>query len=75
MHLRRYHIALDCFNRLVGTGRRQSSVWVQKGIALYYLGDYKSAIASYDEALKLKPEDEKVLELRKRAWQKMQVDK
>ncbi len=75
MHLRRYHIALDCFNRLIGTGRRQSSVWVQKGIALYYLGDYKSAIESYDEALKVKPEDEKVLELRKRAGQKMQRDK
>jgi DEAD/DEAH box helicase domain-containing protein len=71
IYLRRYQIALDCFNRLIATGRRQSSVWVQKGISLYYLGDYKNAIAAYDEGLKLKPGDDKILDLRKKAEQKM----
>jgi len=71
IYLRRYQIALDCFNRLIATGRRQSSVWVQKGISLYYLGDYKNAIAAYDEGLKLKSGDPRILDLKKRAEQKM----
>lgn len=67
MHLHRYQMALECFNRLIGLGHRQASVWVQKGIALYYLGDYINSIKAYDEALKLKPDDAKISELRKKA--------
>ena len=67
MHLHRYQMALECFNRLIGLGHRQASVWVQKGIALYYLGDYVNSIKAYDEALKLKPDDAKISELRKKA--------
>ncbi|MDK2834416.1 MAG: box helicase protein [Methanolobus sp.] len=71
VHLRKYQVALECFNRLIATGRRQSSVWVQKGIALYYLGDYRNAITAYDEALKIKPGDAKVMEYRELAQKKM----
>jgi DEAD/DEAH box helicase domain-containing protein len=71
IHLRKYQVALECFNRLIATGRRQSSVWVQKGIALYYLGDYRNAITAYDEALKIKPGDAKVMEYRELAQKKM----
>ncbi|MDW7732900.1 MAG: DEAD/DEAH box helicase [Methanolobus sp.] len=67
MHLRRYQMALDCFNRLIAMGHRQVPVWVQKGIALYYLGDCRSAILAYDEALKLRPGDAKAMGLRKKA--------
>lgn len=71
VHLRKYQVALECFNRLIATGRRQSSVWVQKGIALYYLGDYRNAVTAYDEALKIKPGDAKVMEYRELARKKM----
>jgi DEAD/DEAH box helicase domain-containing protein len=44
---------------------------VQKGIALYYLGDYRNAIAAYDEALKINPEDKKVIRYREMAHGKV----
>jgi DEAD/DEAH box helicase domain-containing protein len=67
LNLGQNQAALTCFNRLLNLGANQSVVWKNKGTALYRLGDIKGAVGAYDEALRLKPDDQKVHELKERA--------
>jgi DEAD/DEAH box helicase domain-containing protein len=67
LHVNQNQMALSSFNILIKMGYRQSIVWKNKGIALSRLGDQTAAVASFDEALKLKPDDIKVQEMRERS--------
>jgi DEAD/DEAH box helicase domain-containing protein len=67
LNLDQNQAALTCFNRLINMGVDQSVVWKNKGTALYRLGDPRGAIEAYDEALRIKPDDKKVQELKERA--------
>jgi DEAD/DEAH box helicase domain-containing protein len=67
LNLDQNQAALTCFNRLINMGVDQSVVWKNKGTALYRLGDPRGAIKAYDEALRIKPDDKKVQELKERA--------
>lgn len=67
LNLGQNQVALTCFNRLLNLGAAQSIVWKNKGTALYRLGDIRGAIDAYDEALRIKPDDKKVQELKERA--------
>jgi DEAD/DEAH box helicase domain-containing protein len=64
-------MALSCFNKLIGMGYAKSVVWKHKGIALHRLGDYIGAVEMFDEALKEKPDDSKVKELKEKTISKM----
>jgi Distinct helicase family with a unique C-terminal domain including a metal-binding cysteine cluster len=71
LHLGQNQMALSCFNKLIGMGYAKSVVWKHKGIALHRLGDYVGAIEMFDEALKEKPDDPKIKELKEKTISKM----
>lgn len=57
-----YRKALENFNKMIDLGYSDWEVWTYKGIALDYLQRYNEAIEAYEEALKTKQHDPKILE-------------
>ncbi|TQD23416.1 DEAD/DEAH box helicase [Methanolobus vulcani] len=71
LHLGQNQMALTIFNKLISQGYGKSVVWKHKGIALHRLGDFVGAVEMFDEALKEKPDDIKLKELRERSASKI----
>jgi DEAD/DEAH box helicase domain-containing protein len=70
LRLGQNQMALTIFNKLISRGYGKSVVWKHKGIALHRLGDFVGAVEMFDEALKEKPDDIKLQELRQKSYEK-----
>jgi DEAD/DEAH box helicase domain-containing protein len=64
-------MALTIFNKLISRGYGKSVVWKHKGIVLHRLGDFVGAVEMFDEALREKPDDIKLKELREKSASKI----
>ncbi|MBP1908977.1 DEAD/DEAH box helicase [Methanolobus bombayensis] len=71
LRLGQNQMALTIFNKLISRGYGKSVVWKHKGIALHRLGDFTGAVEMFDEALKEKPDDMKLKNLRDRSASKI----
>jgi DEAD/DEAH box helicase domain-containing protein len=71
LRLGQNQMALTIFNKLISRGYGKSVVWKHKGIVLHRLGDFVGAVEMFDEALREKPDDIKLKELREKSASKI----
>ncbi|WP_321428921.1 DEAD/DEAH box helicase [uncultured Methanolobus sp.] len=71
LRLGQNQMALTFFNKLISRGYGKSVVWKHKGIVLHRLGDFVGAVEMFDEALREKPGDFKLKELREKSASKI----
>jgi tetratricopeptide (TPR) repeat protein len=57
MKLARYDSALEIYNRLYATNKRDPNILMGRAVALQHLGREDEAISAYDELLKRRPEN------------------
>ena len=55
--LRRFEDAIACFDRVIGSERRDLAARKNKAIALCQVGQAEAALATYEEALRIGPND------------------
>ncbi|MBA2268751.1 MAG: tetratricopeptide repeat protein, partial [Nitrosopumilus sp.] len=48
--------AIACYDKAIEINPQYADAYNNKGLSLYYLGDYQEAIACYDKAIEINPE-------------------